>query len=210
MSVETFIQVPPDSTGKKIRCIEKTVGGNVIEEEVFVIGSTRKLIGAYQYASPVVAGSTTAGYVYHSFFYPSTASNLIAVRRININWVAVAAAVYIEGALYRITAASGGTARPVTAVAKKDSNYPDPTIDLRDTGVTVTLAQKVFSFITPGAAGHLTGIHNIDFIRPDGRSDFILRPGEGLCLRQEAAGDADFRVSYVIEWEEFQGVPVTV
>jgi len=210
VSSESYIQVPPDGTGKRVRSIQKTVGGVDVHEEVFVLGSPRRLVGVYQYASPVVSGSTTAGYVYHSFFCPATATRLVAVRRIWIHWVAVAAAVYIEGAVYRITAASGGTLRDVTAVAKKDTTYPDPVVELRDTGVTVTLAQKVFNFITPGAAGQTTGIHDLNFVRPDGRSDFILRPGEGLCLRQEAAGDADFRVSWTIEWEEFQGVAVTV
>jgi hypothetical protein len=207
--MESFVQLPPDSTGKKVRSILKTVSGQDVHEEAFVVGSPRRLYGAYSYTSPVLSGSTAAGYVYHSLFYPSTATRLVAVRRIWINWVATAAAVYVEGAIYRTTAASGGTARSVSAVCKKDTAYPDPTIDLRDTGVTVTLGPKVLNFITPGAAGFMV-FALMDFTRPDGRSDLILRPGEGLCLRQEAAGDTDFRVSWTVEWEEFEGVPVTV
>jgi hypothetical protein len=209
MSAEAFIQVPPDSTGKKVRSIEKTVGTDIVHEEVFVVGSPRRLIGVYQYSSPVVSGSTTAGYVYHSIFNPSTSNRLMAVRRIVINWVTVAAAVYIEGALYRITAASGGTAFAATSVGKKDTSYPAPTVDIRYAGVTVTLENKMFNLITPGAVGQITGIFNLFFDRGDGRSDIILRPGQGLALRQEAAGDADFRVSIMVEWEEFQGVTVT-
>jgi hypothetical protein len=209
MSAEAYIQVPPDSTGKKVRSIEKTIGVNVVEEEVFVVGSPRKLVGVYQYSSPVVSGSTTSGYNYHSIFNPGTSTNLMAVRRVVINWVAVAAAVYIEGTLYRITAASGGTTFPATAVGKKDTSYPTPTVDIRYAGVTVTLETKIFNFITPGAAGYTTGIFDLFFDRDDGRSDIILRPGQGLALRQEAVGDADFRVSIMVEWEEFQGVTVT-
>jgi hypothetical protein len=209
MSAEAYIQLPPDSTGKKVRSIEKTIGANVVEEEVFVVGSSRRLVGVYQYSSPVVSGSTTAGYVYHSIFNPSTSTNLMAVRRIVINWVTVAAALYIEGALYRITAASGGTTFAATSVGKKDTGYPTPTVDIRYAGVTVTLENKMFNLITPGAAGQTTGIFNLSFDRGDGRSDIILRPGQGLALRQEAAGDADFRVSIMVEWEEFQGVTVT-
>jgi len=209
MSAEAYIQVPPDSTGKKVRSIEKTVGANIVEEEVFVVGSPRRLVGVYQYTSPVVSGSTTAGYVYHSIFNPSTSTNLMAVRRIVINWVTVAAAVYIEGALYRITAASGGTLFAATSVGKKDTGYPTPTVEIRYSGPTVTLENKLFNFITPGAAGYLTGIRNLFFDRDDGRSDIILRPGQGLALRQEAAGDIDFRVSITVEWEEYQGVTVT-
>jgi hypothetical protein len=208
MSAESYIQVPPDSTGKKVRTIARTVGTDIVQDEVFVVGSPRWLIGVYQYASPVVSGSTTAGYVYHSILNPSTSNNLMAVRRIVINWVTVAAAVYIEGALYRITAASGGTAFPATSVGKKDS-YPTPTVDIRHSGVTVTLENKMFNLITPGAAGQTTGIFDLFFDRDDGRSDIILRPGQGLALRQEAAGDTDFRVSIMVEWEEFRGVTVT-
>jgi hypothetical protein len=209
MSAEAYIQVPPDSTGKKVRSIEKTVGANIVQEEVFVVGSPRRLVGVYQYSSPVVPGSTTAGYVYHSIFNPGTSTNLMAVRRIVINWVTVAAAVYIEGALYRINAASGGTAFPATSVGKKDTSYPTPTVEIRHSDVTVTLENKMFNFITPGAAGQITGISNLSFDRGDGRSDIILRPGQGLALRQEAAGNGNFRVSIMVEWEEFQGVTVT-
>ena len=209
MSVEAYIQVPPDSTGKKVRTIEKTIGANVVEEEVFVVGSPRRLIGVYQYASPVVSGSTAVGYVYHSIFNPSTSTNLMAVRRIVINWVTVAAAVYIEGTLYRITSASGGTTFSATSVGKKDTSYPTPTVDIRFAGVTVTFENRMFSLITPGAVGQITGIFNLSFDRGDGRSDIILRPGQGLALAQVSAGDLDFRVSIMVEWEEFQGVTVT-
>jgi len=210
MSQESYIVLPPDSTGKATRTILKTIGTTDVHSEVTVPSSCRKLIGAYQYASPVIAGSTTAGYVYHAFFYPSTATRLVAIRRITIFWVAVAAAVYIEAAVWRISSASGGTLRAVTTVAKKDTNYPDPTIEIRDTGVTVTVTQKLFNFITPGAAGQTIGIVKWESIREDGRDDIILRPGEGICLRQEAVGDADFRVNWIIEWEEFEGIPVVI
>jgi hypothetical protein len=73
----------------------------------------------------------------------------------------------------------------------------------------VTLENKMFNLITPGAVGQITGIHNLSFDRVDGRSDIILRPGQGLALRQEAAGSTGFRVSIMVEWEEFQGVTVT-
>jgi hypothetical protein len=202
MSQESFIVLPPDSTGKATRTILKTIGTTSVHSEVTVPTSCRKLIGAYQYASPIISGSTTAGYVYLSFFYPSTATRLVAIRRITIFWNTVSAAVYIEAAVWRISA--------VADVAKKDTNYPDPTIEIRDTGVTVTVTQKLFNFLTPGAAGQTIGIVKWESIREDGRDDIILRPGQGICLRQEAAGDVDFRVNWIIEWEEFEGIPVVV
>jgi len=210
MSSESFITLPPDSTGKNVRTVQKTIGATTVHEEVFVVGSPRKLVGVYQYASPVVTGSTTSGYVYHSFFNPTTSTDLVAVRYLRINWVTAASAVYIEAALFRITSVSGGTTVPVTNVGKKDTNYPDPTIDIRYANPTVTLAQKMLSFITPGAVGQTIGIVEQYYKGPDGRSEIILRPGEGLALRQQAAGDADFRVIFVIEWEQFQGLPVVV
>jgi hypothetical protein len=209
MSTESFIRLPDDSTGKRARSIQKTISGNQVHDEVVAISSPRFLVGSYSYTSPIIAGSTAAPYVYLSFFYPSSATNLVAVRRINIRHTTVAAAVYIEMALYRITAASGGTARAVADVNKNDTNYPNPTIDIRDTGVTVTLAQKIFNYISPGAVGQFLN-YDLYFIKPENRDDLILRPGQGIALRQEAAGDTDFRISWTIWWEEFQGVPVLV
>jgi hypothetical protein len=210
MSAESSIQLPPDSTGKRARTIAKTIGGVEVHQEVNVLGSPRFLRGAYSYASVVVAGSTTAGYVYHVLFYPATATGLVAIRRIFINHHAIAAAVYIEMAIYRITGVTGGTARAVTAVNKKDTTYPDPVIDIRDTGPTVTLGPKVFNYMSPAAAGQTLGIIDLRWPREDGRDDLILRPGQGIALRQEAAGDADFRVFWTVEWEEFTGVPVVL
>jgi hypothetical protein len=209
MSTESFIQLPPDSTGKRARSIQKTISGNQVHDEVIDISSPRFLVGSYSYTSPIIAGSTTASFVYLSLFYPSTATNLVAVRRINIRHTTVAAAVYIEMAVFRTTAASGGTARAVTDVNKNYTNYPDPTIDIRDTGVTITATQKIFNYISPGAVGQFLN-YDLYFIKPDGRDDLILRPGQGIALRQEAAGDADFRISWTVWWEEFQGVPVLV
>jgi hypothetical protein len=209
MSTESFIQLPPDSTGKRARSVQKTVGANAVQDEVIAISSPRFLVGSYSYTSPIIAGSTTTPYVYLSLFYPTSATNLVAVRRINIRHTTVAAAVYIEMAVFRTTAASGGTARAVTDVTKSDTNYPNPTIDIRDTGVTITAARKIFNYISPGAVGQFLN-YDLYFIRDDGRDDLILRPGEGIALRQEAAGDADFRITWTVWWEEFQGVPVLV
>ena len=113
-------------------------------------------------------------------------------------------------AIYRITSVAGGTVMAVTAVNKKDTTYPDPVIDIRDTGPTVTLGTKVFNYLSPGAAADFRGIIDLRWDREDGRGDLILRPGEGIALRQEAAGDIDFRVFWTVEWEEFTGVPVVV
>jgi hypothetical protein len=64
--------------------------------------------------------------------------------------------------------------------------------------------------MSPAAAGQTLGIIDLRWRREDGRDDLILRPGQGIALRQEAAGDADFRVFWTVEWEEFTGVPVVV
>jgi len=203
---ESYIQLPPDSTGKRVRAIAKTIGGIEVHEEVTALNRfpKRNIIGKYIAVTPAVAGSTTAGYVYASLFNPPTSDVYIAVRHLRPLVFAVAAAVYIQISVFRITSASGGTLLSATAIAKKDTAFPDPKAEIRYAGVTVTnTGARVASYISPGAAGQTPFIGSL--IEYGDYDELILRPGEGIAIIQEAAGDADFRVILHIEWDEFTG-----
>jgi len=203
---ESYIQLPPDSTGKLARAIQKTVAGQTVYEEVHTIDkfANRTISGKYIVATPVVSGSTTSGYVYASFFNPSTSGVYMAVKKIYPLIFAAAAAVYIQASVFGITSASGGTLLSASAVAKKDTNFPDPKAEIRYAGVTVTnTGARVTSFITPGAAGYVHFLGGM--INFNDYDELILRPGQGIALIQEAAGDADFRVILIVEWDEFTG-----
>jgi len=203
---ESYIQLPPDGTGKRVRSIAKVIGGVEVHEEVMAIDRfpNRNILGKYIAVTPMMSGSTTSGYVYASLFNPATSGVYVAIRRLRPMVFAAAAAVYIQVSVFRITAASGGTLLPVSAICKKDTAFPDPKAEVRHSGVTVTsTGARVVSYVSPGAAGYvhlLAGL--VDYGDYD---ELILKPGEGVALIQEAAGDADFRVIFYVEWDEFTG-----
>jgi len=203
---ESYIQLPPDGTGKKIRAISKTVGDQTVYEEIHGIDKfpNRVIVGKYIAVTPVVSGSTTANYVYASLFNPTTSGIYVAVKKIYPLVFAVATAVYIQISVFRITSASGGTLLPASAIAKKDTRFPDPKVEVRYAGVTVTnTGARVTSFIAPGATGQVHFLGGM--ITFNDYDELILRPGEGIALIQESAGDADFRVIFIVEWDEFTG-----
>jgi len=203
---ESYIQLPPDGAGKKVRAISKTVGGQTVYEEIQGIDKfpNRTITGKYIASTPSVAGTTTANYVYASLFNPSTSGVYIAVKKIYPLIFAAAAAVYIQASVFRITSATGGTLLSATAVAKKDTQFPDPKAEVRHTGPTVTnTGARITSYITPGAAGYVHFLGGM--IVFSDYDELVLRPGEGIALIQEAAGDTDFRVILIVEWDEFTG-----
>jgi len=203
---ESYIQLPPDSTGKKVRAISKTISGQTVYEEIQGIDKfpNRVIVGKYIVATPAVTGTTTANYVYATLFNPATSNVYIAVKKIYPLVFAAAAAVYIQVSVFRITSATGGTLLASTAIAKKDTQFPSPKAEVRYAGVTVSnTGARITSFISPGAAGYVHFLGGM--IEFNDYDELILRPGEGIALIQEAAGDTDFRVILIVEWDEFTG-----
>ena len=213
MSEEGYITLPPDSTGKRVRTIVKTINGSELHHEVMCITSPRTLYGVYQFCPRMLTGSKDADYVYHVLYNPDTAERDVAIRRIWINVVTINPAKVIEMAVWRINQTDGGVDVDPSYVAKKDTNYPDPVTIIKEgdptNPITVTTTQKLFSFVTPNSSGQTIGIYDLDFTHAiDRRSDLILHPGEGICIRNEESGDTDFRVVWIIEWEEYAGIGV--
>jgi len=202
---ESYINFPPD-TGRKHRTIEKIIDNEIVQEGVFILDRSlkRNILGRYMVATPVVPGTTTSGYCYASIFNPSGSGRLIAIKRLRPMVFAAAAAVYIGITVFRVSAASGGTLLTPSLIAKKDMLLDaDPVAEIRHTGVTVTTAARVMSYVSPGAAGHVHFLGGLlDFQEGD---EIILRENEGLGLVQEAVGDTDFRVVLFVEWDEFTG-----
>mgnify|MGYP000515855338 CR=1 FL=1 len=78
MSYEGYLGLPPDSSGKRVRTIVKTINGQAIHHEVKVLTSPRTLLGVYHYCSPMVVGSTDAEFIYHAILNPQTSDRDIA------------------------------------------------------------------------------------------------------------------------------------
>lgn len=160
-----------------------------------------------------VNGSTAANYVYASFFNPSGSGRTAVIKRIAVrsNTGATTAANYVNLTVRRTTAASLGTQIAVADIPKKNASSTDSIIELRHTGVTVTLDGTVDSRILgqpqSGAVGARYSYRDITF--GDNDEKIIVQPGEGIALYQEAAGDADSRVRVYIEWEEEVTAPTS-
>jgi len=212
MSYEGYLALPPDSSGKRVRTIVKSIDGEARHHEVMLISSPRTLLGVYHYCSTLVSGSTTAEHIYHAILNPADSQRTLALRRIILQLVSVKQATPIEIGVWRITNLSGGVDVDPTRVCKKDTNYDDPIVTIREssetTPITVTVGNKVCGAMTPINAGQYIWIE-LNFVNAmDQRSDIILRAGEGLCMRNENGGDVDFRLLWILEWEEFTGIGV--
>jgi hypothetical protein len=112
----------------------------------------------------------------------------------------------------RTTAASSGTQIAAADIPEKNTSSSATVVEVRHTGVTVTLAGTADSRIIgqpmAGAAGDITSYRDIAFGPNDEK--IVLQPGEGIALYQEAAGDADERVRMYVEWEEVVSAPTAL
>ena len=170
--------------------------------------STPTAAGEYLLNVGPINGSTTSGYNYASFFNPSASGKTTIIKKISLRIDTQSTAVYIPMTVRRISSASGGTQITTTNIPKKNNSSANSIMEIRRTGVTVGLLggadSRLFNVQTPGTTGAATapsinGYREFDF---ENDERVILQPGEGVALYQELAGDADFRVKVLFEWEE--------
>jgi len=212
MSYEGYLALPPDSSGKRVRTIVKEIDGQARHHEVMCITSPKTLLGVYHYCSTMLTGSTDAEYIYHAIYNPKDSPRNMALRRIILQLASVKQATPIEIAVWRITDLSGGVDVDPSRVCKKDTDYADPIVTIKEGSetnpITATIDNKICGTMTPINAGQYIWI-GFNFVNAvDQRSDFILHAGEGICMRNEESGDVDFRILWIIEWEEFTGIGV--
>jgi predicted RecA/RadA family phage recombinase len=160
----------------------------------------------YMVAIQRVEVAATAGYVYNSFFNPAASGKTAIVRRV---WFGSetcdTAAIYTNNLIVkRISAASGGTQIAVANIPKKHTGSSNSAMEIRYTGVTVTQVGGTdarLGNVTPcGATGEVNGWQSYDFHPND--EQLILKPGEGIALISETAGDIDQLNRMFIEWQE--------
>ncbi len=160
-----------------------------------------------------INGSAATSYNYATFFNPAGSGKTAIIRRVSIRVDTAAAAVYIPMQLRRISAASAGTQITAANIPKKHSGTANSIVEIRRTGVTATYSgttdSKLLAIQTPGAvasaAAGNTGYKEIEF---SNKEPLILQAGEGVGFYHDtAAGDADFRVKVLIEWDEESVTP---
>lgn len=182
---ESFIQLPPDSTGKQLRTRTKVILGQTVHEQA-----------VYQTALPtfyaVADAQAFAANRHHiSIFNAAGSARMVTIRKlfqIN-NQIATVTGVPVRFDMRRTTAQSAGTAiTPVTA----DTDDVLPAGISVAAGATVTNAGLLWPFLTNTdevAAGNtqvsnfLTQYGNLMLESPEVK-ELRLRPGEGFTVQQ--------------------------
>lgn len=188
----TFTQVPPDSTGDKLAMRSYTAGADVLHSQgIFVDG-----LPTYRAVS---ANQTPANSKYHIYLLNNAASaqSVIILRAFYINLTVTAVTgVVNQFDIRRATGASPTGGAAITPVAANSADpalanvtaYGGATGGLVDGSVLQSLV--ISSEEQTAAVGNFDRFtHGFPFLDiPRGGRPMVLRPGEGLGVKQNGTG----------------------
>ena len=182
---ETFIQLPPDSTGKKLRTRDKLIGGQTVHEQA-----------VYQTALPtfyVLADAVAfAANKHHLSIMNSAGSGkMVSIKKlfhINLSLGAVTG-VALRFDIKRATAVSAGTAITPQSCDTDDVFPAGITINTNGTVTEgallypVTTQNDEITAANTAVANYLAMMINLQPESPE-LKEFRLRPGEGFTVKQ--------------------------
>ncbi len=189
----------------------KNVVDNFFSKQQRVFASVNVAEKEYVIDIGPINGSTTANYVYASFFNPSGSGRTASIKRIAIrsNTASTTASNYVNLTLRRITAASAGTQITAANFPQKNASSSNSIMEVRYGGATTTFAgtadSRILGVPLSGAAGAYYSQRDITFSTNDEK--LILQPGEGVAVYQEAAGTIVTKARILIEWDETANAP---
>lgn len=218
------VQVAPDSTGKMLRTVTTTVGGNTVHEQVVIPVGMRTRQGAYRahvgvFTVQASAHASTVGFWW--LINPLSSGMAMGIKKISFSSqhgsvlaTATSPRITIERTTFTGTA-TGTTVTPAKITnASGNGLNADATnkglILTTSTGLTLTAGPAIKAFL-PTVALTAVGVGPAvnDEVDPANEGDeLILQPGEGIICRQPDAGTASDtrRVLFNVAWEEF-GAP---
>ena len=181
---EQFVQVT-EGTGKKLHTYQRSIGGNLVQDEVVVRGEP--YLAAY---CARTAGISTATAASHTLQIMAGASLRLYIREIHI-WQMAAASAAASGRFDVVrltTAGSGGTA------------IPTPTFDPADTSAGATAQAlpstkgtegDIIMFLPVGFSGALpaTEAHTVRWVASDMSKAIIVAAGtsNGIAIKCASA-----------------------
>jgi sulfur carrier protein ThiS len=196
---ESYIVIPPDSTGKKVRTLARTVGGQEVHERAIVVvdpstgnvmkvaseDTLSKVLAAIEPQSPVYAVAVNASAVAASKHHLSIwndSSSYIKIRKVIVSMheTAAVSGYIMQYIMQRASAVSGGTA---LTIVKLDNRDPDlPSGISAATGATVTLKEAPLAIfaLNPEETGAFA---QIQFEPP---KPIVVAPSEGITIQQYA------------------------
>lgn len=217
---DSYIQLPADSSGKKLATRQRTVGANTVEEQYVISRSVRVNTGVYLSATGVhtivIAASSPQNGTSTGFWWlynPGTSGTIVALRRIRFMSQMAAATVAATSPRIMLQAFTytGSPSGTVITPRKTDTTMAAAVATLRSTQATsaVTLTQQFHAFLPyatqlsssggPAAAADST-------YAPDEDEQIVLAANEGVVCYQADAGTATTdgrRFVTNITWSEY-------
>jgi len=184
---ESFIQVAPDSTGKRLRTYDKTINSVVVHEQFVILAGYPTYY--FQTATNSGAGSSTN---FHFDIFNASGSGLVLkVRKLFLQQTFVAQTGVAATFEIRRTSAvgTGGTTLTATKADTADSTFPAQVTARGNPTGGNTSAGLLTSFGMSGAETDIGGRAAMYFnMLAEGNEtkDVTLREGEGLSVCKTA------------------------
>jgi len=182
---EGIVQLPADSTGKKIRTRERTIGANTVQEEGVFIAAGESWVA---YANAVAFAANKS---HIAIFNAVGSGKVIKCKKLFvINITAAVTGIIVRFDINRATAASAGTT--ITPVSFDTINAALPAGITVRTGGTITDGSLLFPFMglseeeTATQALTKASFHQFMNILMEGNEiqELTLREGEGMTVKQ--------------------------
>jgi uncharacterized membrane protein YwzB len=173
---ESYIQLPPDGTGKKVRAIYRGDLGVYEEVQLFKDIETENPV----YVVAVSASSVSANKHHLTIWNGSTYRLRVLEIVVSMHETATVSGYIMQYLVYRASAVSGGTA---LSIDRLDPDDPAPPSGISAyTGATVTITGIPLAIFTlnPEETG---GDCYRDFKPP---KPIVVKPGTGLTIQQYA------------------------
>lgn len=182
---DTFIQLPPDSTGKKLRTRDKVIGANTVHEQAVF----QSALPTFYALADAVAFAANKHHI--AVMNAAGSGKMVSIRKIyhiNLSLLAVTG-VAVRFDVKKATAVSAGTAITPQSCDSDDTLPAGITVA---TGATVTEGALLYPVTTQNdeltaantaIANYLMQATNL---QPEGIEikEYRLRPGEGLTVKQ--------------------------
>ena len=186
---ESYIQLPADSTGKKLRTRQRVVGADTVEEQYSVAAS----LPTYYFWSGYSAGA--ANKIYLDVFNASGSGKVLRLRKLFVqSTVAAVTGVGFQFDLDRTTAAgTGGTVLTGNPADTADGALPAQvtarTVPTGGATKQLTLFPVTLSSEETQAGAHFNWAHNVIPESPEVKEP-IIREGQGVRLVQITSSTA--------------------